>query len=68
MMIAPATELAHTDDEIAELEEQLEWLRWCKRLCVGGPVSLERREALVMSVAVGVAGATRPGCNCLLLS
>ncbi|KAB1647453.1 hypothetical protein F8O06_02635 [Pseudoclavibacter sp. CFCC 14310] len=41
MMIDPAVEAAHTDDEIAELEERLAWLRRYRALCVGGPVTVE---------------------------
>ncbi|KAB1659029.1 hypothetical protein [Pseudoclavibacter sp. CFCC 11306] len=50
MMIDPAVEAAHTDDEIAELEERLAWLRRYRALCVGGPVSLEEWEQRVAMV------------------
>lgn len=50
MMIDPATELAHTDDEIAELEEQLEWLRRYRALCTGEPVPVEVWEQRVREI------------------
>ncbi|MCD7101876.1 hypothetical protein [Pseudoclavibacter sp. 13-3] len=33
MMIDPVAELAHTDEEIAELEQRLEWLQEYRALC-----------------------------------